>query len=163
MGPSLVIYHGEVNEDSDGPVEAATPISPSMASSSSLPTRIEPAHREACTTVTRAQVRYPGIVSAYDAVERWILENGKTVTGPPREVYFADPSTDDDNRWPISRSPLCSTPNTRPDCRRPDRRRQSRVLTKADLTAPPPRKAPATGTLEDALLIETVRSDVSSE
>jgi DNA-binding transcriptional MerR regulator len=94
---SLVIYHGEVNEDSDGPVEACLPISRSLAASSSLPTRVEPAHREAYTTVTRAQVRYPDIVSAYDGVERWISENGKTVTGPPREVYFADPSEGDEN------------------------------------------------------------------
>lgn len=97
VGPSLVIYHGEVNEDSDGPVEVCLPISALMSSSTSLPSRIEPAHREAFTTVTRAQVRYPDIVSAYDAVERWISENGKTVTGPPREVYFADPSTGDND------------------------------------------------------------------
>ena len=27
-GPTTVIYHGEVNEDSDGPVEACVPIAP---------------------------------------------------------------------------------------------------------------------------------------
>lgn len=97
VGPSLVIYHGEVNEDSDGPVEVCLPISAQMASSTSLPTRVEPAHREAYTTVTRAQVRYPDIVSAYDAVERWISESGTPVAGPPREAYFADPSTGDDD------------------------------------------------------------------
>lgn len=67
IGPSLVIYHGEVNEDSDGPVEVCLPIPPRITSATSLPTRVEPAHREAFTTVTRAQVRYPDIVSAYDA------------------------------------------------------------------------------------------------
>lgn len=97
VGPSLVIYHGEVNEDSDGPVEVCLPISAQMASSTSLPTRVEPAHREAYTTVTRAQVRYPDIVSAYDAVERWISESGTPMTGPPREAYFADPSTGDED------------------------------------------------------------------
>jgi len=37
------------------------------------------------------------IVSAYDSVERWISVNTQTVTGAPREVYFADPSESDDN------------------------------------------------------------------
>lgn len=96
-GPRLVIYHGEVNEDSDGPVEEATPISPDRAGNATMATRVEPAHREAYVTVTRAQVRYPDILSAYDAVERWLAENHGVTAGPPREVYFADPSEGPDD------------------------------------------------------------------
>jgi DNA-binding transcriptional MerR regulator len=96
-GPRMVIYHGEVNEDSDGPVEEATPISPNRAADAALATRIEPAHREAYVTVTRAQVRYPDILTAYDAVERWITENHGVIAGPPREAYFADPSEGPDD------------------------------------------------------------------
>ena len=99
VGPSLVIYHGEVSEDSDGPVEMCIPISTQMVSLTQFPTRVEPAHREAYTTITRAQVRYPDIVSAYDAVERWIAETGSIVTGPPREIYFADPSSGADEEF----------------------------------------------------------------
>jgi DNA-binding transcriptional MerR regulator len=96
-GARLVIYHGEVSEDSDGPVEEATPISPDRATDAMVATRVEPAHREAYVTVTRAQVRYPDILSAYDAVERWITENHGAIAGPPREAYFADPSEGPDD------------------------------------------------------------------
>jgi len=89
-GPSLVIYHGEVNEDSDGPAESCTPIDSSRAAEAGVPTRVEPAHREAFTRITKAQVRFPDIISAYDAVETWVAQNGHTLKGSPREVYFVD-------------------------------------------------------------------------
>ncbi|MEV4439453.1 MerR family transcriptional regulator [Streptomyces sp. NPDC049577] len=86
----FVVYHGEVNEDSDGPVELCVPIDPSRAAEVTAAVRTEPAHREAYTTVSKAQVGYPQILSAYDAVYRWIGENGGREAGPAREVYFAD-------------------------------------------------------------------------
>jgi DNA-binding transcriptional MerR regulator len=85
----FVIYHGEVNEDSDGPVEVCIPIDPTQATSDAA-TRREPAHREAYTTITKGQVEFPQILSAYDAVAHWIEAQGKHCTGSPREVYFAD-------------------------------------------------------------------------
>jgi DNA-binding transcriptional MerR regulator len=90
---SIVIYHGEVSEDSDGPVESAIPIDPIRAGKATLPTRVEPSHLEAFVTITRSQVRYPDILSAYDAVEAWIAENDAVQAGSPREYYFGDPST----------------------------------------------------------------------
>jgi DNA-binding transcriptional MerR regulator len=96
-GLRTVIYHGEVNEDSDGPVEETTPISPDRAADATMATRVEPAHREAYVTVTRAQVRYPDIISAYDAVEGWIADNHAVAAGSPRETYFADPSEGPDD------------------------------------------------------------------
>jgi len=95
--PSVVIYHGEVSEDSDGPVEAALPIDSARSEDATGPVRVEPAHREAFVTISRAQIRYPDILSAYDAVETWISENGHTQTGAPREYYFADPSSGPDD------------------------------------------------------------------
>lgn len=89
-GPSFVAYHGEVTEDSDGPAEACTPVRPETADRLRMATRVEPAHREAFTTLTKAQVAFPQILSAYDAVEVWARQNGKTITGSPREVYFTD-------------------------------------------------------------------------
>ena len=89
-GPIVAIYHGEVNEDSDGPIEVCAPISPDGATKPDVPTRIEPAHREAYTRIRKSQVDFPQILDAYDAVDQWIKKNGKTMTGSPREVYFAD-------------------------------------------------------------------------
>ncbi|MFI5909664.1 MerR family transcriptional regulator [Dactylosporangium sp. NPDC051541] len=89
-GPCFIIYHGEVNEESDGPVEICLPITPDPSSPPEVASRIEPAHREAYTRVTKAQVAFPQILSAYDAVAAWVDREDVTSTGSPREVYFAD-------------------------------------------------------------------------
>lgn len=92
-GPSaeyFVVYHGEVNHDSDGPVEVCVPIDPARAAELGVPTREEPAHREAYLRITKAQVQFPQILSAFDAVSRWIAANGHTASLSPREVYFGD-------------------------------------------------------------------------
>lgn len=88
--PPFVIYHGEVNEDSDGPVEVCVPIGQGGASAADLPIRREPAHREAYTRITKAQVVFPQILAAYDAIAAWVAAQGHTVNGSPREVYFTD-------------------------------------------------------------------------
>lgn len=88
----FVVYHGEVSEDSDGPVEVCLPYTGPTPEGpdDGIVTRVEPAHREAYTTITRAQTRYPEILEAYTAVERWIQEHGARSAGAPREVYFVD-------------------------------------------------------------------------
>ncbi|WP_282205870.1 MerR family transcriptional regulator [Kitasatospora fiedleri] len=86
----FVIYHGDVNEDADGPVEVCVPVDPARAAGLTAAHRVEPAHREAYTTLTKAQVEYPQILSAYDAVCAWMERNGSPRTGPGREVYFTD-------------------------------------------------------------------------
>lgn len=86
-GELLVIYHGEVNEDSDGPVEVCAPAAHPDGLPRDLPVRTEAAHREAYTTITRAQLEYPKILSAFDAVADWIGRAGLSQAGPPREVY----------------------------------------------------------------------------
>ena len=89
-GPMLAIYHGEVNEDSDGPVEVCVPVDASRAPAINAPTRREAAHKEAYVRLIKSQVEYPQILSAYDAVAHWIGANGYDIAGSPREVYFAD-------------------------------------------------------------------------
>ena len=89
-GPMFVVYHGEVNEDSDGPVEVCVPIGMTTDGSRDAATRTEPAHREAYVRLVKAQVAYPQILSAFDAVAGWIGSHGQTVAAAPREVYFAD-------------------------------------------------------------------------
>ncbi|GAA4851722.1 MerR family transcriptional regulator [Kitasatospora terrestris] len=89
-GAPFVVYHGEVNEDGDGPVEMCVPIDPARAAGLTAPHRTEPAHREAYTRLVKSQVEYPQILSAYDAVFRWLGAGGLTAGDAPREVYFAD-------------------------------------------------------------------------
>jgi len=88
-GPPFVVYHGEVNQDSDGPVEVCVPIDPARATSAAAATRREPAHREAYVRLRKAQSENPQILSAFDAVGQWITEQGRDEAGAPREVYFA--------------------------------------------------------------------------
>jgi hypothetical protein len=88
-GPWFVVYHGEVDEDGDGPVEACAPVSlPPQPGDGAV--RREPAHREAYVRLTKAQVEYPQVLSAFDAVAQWIGVHGLTSTGAPREVYLCD-------------------------------------------------------------------------
>ena len=90
-GPGVVVYHGDVNEDSDGPVEVCVPVTvPADRDTSHVALREEPAHREAFTRLKKAQVEFPQILSAYDAVTHWLATEEKQGSDSPREVYFAD-------------------------------------------------------------------------
>jgi len=90
-GDVFAVFHGEVNEDSDGPVEACAPVACPAGLPAELPpgaaVRLEAAHREAYVTISRAQLEFPQILSAFDAVGQWIAEFGRCQAGPPREVY----------------------------------------------------------------------------
>lgn len=87
-GDVLVIYHGEVNEDSDGPVEVCAPVARSARLAPGAAVRLEAAHREAYVRISRAQLEFPQILSAFDAVGQWIAGSGRCQAGPPREVYL---------------------------------------------------------------------------
>ncbi|MDH2442526.1 hypothetical protein QDR37_01070 [Amnibacterium sp. CER49] len=88
-GAPFAVFHGPVSEDEDGPVEACTPVDGDV-SRVAAEHRTEPAHDEAFTTISRAQLEYPGVLRAYDAVVAWIEQRGGETTGAPREVYLGD-------------------------------------------------------------------------
>jgi DNA-binding transcriptional MerR regulator len=92
-GPRFVVFHNEVTEDSDGPVEVCVPISPGTVDPAAAPLRREPAHRLAYVPVVKGHFEPPQILSVYDTVHRWIRSRGLREVGPPREVYryAADP------------------------------------------------------------------------
>jgi DNA-binding transcriptional MerR regulator len=90
VAPAFVVYHGEVNHDSDGPVEVCVPIDPAAADSVGAAVRQESAHREAYVRITKAQVAFPQILSAFEAVACWLQEQALPSAGAPREVYFTD-------------------------------------------------------------------------
>jgi DNA-binding transcriptional MerR regulator len=91
-GPRFVVFHGEVTEDVDGPVEVCVPVAPGIAGAA---VRREPAHREAYVPVVKGHFEPPQIHSVYDAVHRWVRSRGLRETGAAREVYGypADPAT----------------------------------------------------------------------
>jgi DNA-binding transcriptional MerR regulator len=98
-GPFTLIFHGIVDYESDGPLEAMLGCPAGMQASDLVGIRTEPAHDEAFTTITKAQWDFPAILAAYDAVAC-----SDAVTGRPRsqlscrEVYVAEPDaiTEDD-------------------------------------------------------------------
>ncbi|MFE2634044.1 MerR family transcriptional regulator [Streptomyces scopuliridis] len=101
-GIPFVAYYAAVSPDSDGPAEACVPVADIAAAEAyaaasgrtgtgrTTTLRIEPAQRLAYVRITKAQVAHPQILSAFEAVEEWIAAQGLSVSGPCREIYFAD-------------------------------------------------------------------------
>jgi DNA-binding transcriptional MerR regulator len=91
---AFTVYHGEVNEEADGPVEMCVP---TAAGDKRLP-----AGEVAYTVATGAQCRFPEIIGAYDAVARWASEQGRDLDGAPREIYRFDPAKGEEPRMEIA-------------------------------------------------------------
>jgi DNA-binding transcriptional MerR regulator len=98
-GAPFVVYHSEVSMESDGPAESCVPVADEDAARTwaaehgrawETKVRVEPAGRLVYTRISKAQVAHPQILAAFEAVERWIAGRGLEVTGPCREIYFAD-------------------------------------------------------------------------
>ncbi len=67
-GPFILIFHGIVDQASDGFLEAVLGCPDDVTATDLIGIHTEPAHDEAFTTITRAQWAYPAILAAYDAV-----------------------------------------------------------------------------------------------
>jgi DNA-binding transcriptional MerR regulator len=93
-GSAFTLYHGEVNEEDDGPVEVCVPTAEGD--------KRLPAGEVAFTIATGDQCRFPEIIGAYDAVARWAKEHGRGLDGPPREIYHSDPEKGEKDRFEIA-------------------------------------------------------------
>ena len=83
-GRPFAIYMGCDKEDAQL-VEVCLPID---GGSKELPAA------EVAYTVARGhQCDYPEILSAYDAVTRYVTDAGRSFAGPPREIYLTDLET----------------------------------------------------------------------
>lgn len=81
-GQLIVIYHGQVGWESDGPIEVCVAMERSERAH-----RIEPRHQELFTRVLAEDVQFPRILAAFEAVLRRADQLGLAPAGPPREVY----------------------------------------------------------------------------
>lgn len=91
-GPFTLIFHGIVDQESDGPLEAILGCPDDVQASDLIGIRTEPAHDEAFTTITKAQWDFPAILAAYDAVAcspEAAARPGSRLSC--REVYVAEP------------------------------------------------------------------------
>jgi DNA-binding transcriptional MerR regulator len=99
VGPFSLIFHGPVNDQADGPLEAVLAVSAEVEPTELIGIRVEPAHDEAYTTITKRQWDFPAILAAYDAVAcspAATARRGAQLSC--REVYLAEPDEigDDD-------------------------------------------------------------------
>lgn len=79
-GPPLIIYHGEVSEDCDGPFEICLPYEGHLTVRGEINIREEPAHHEAFITLTKEEFKLQNILSAYDAAYDFARTHG--TSGP---------------------------------------------------------------------------------
>ncbi len=97
-GPFILIFHGVVDYESDGPVEAVLGCADAVQATDLIGIRTEPAHEEAFTTITKAQWAYPAILAAYDAVACSPEASGRPRSRLScREVYVAEPGAIEDD------------------------------------------------------------------
>jgi hypothetical protein len=97
-GPFTLIFHGVVDDDNDGPIEAILGCPDDVQPTEAVGVRTEPAHDEAYTTITKAQWDFPAILAAYDAVAgspEAAARPGSRLSC--REVYVAEPADIDDD------------------------------------------------------------------
>ncbi len=91
-GPFMLIFHGIVSDENDGPLEAVLGCPEDVQPTDLIGIRTEPAHDEAYTTITKRQWDYPAILAAYDAVA--CSPEARSRPGSRlscREVYVAEP------------------------------------------------------------------------
>jgi len=81
-GRPFTLFHGPVNHEEDGPVEACVPKADGN--------KRLPAGEVAYTEVTGSQCDFPEILGAYEAVYRWAKEHDRKPDGPAREIYLND-------------------------------------------------------------------------
>ncbi|GLX48962.1 MerR family transcriptional regulator [Streptomyces hygroscopicus subsp. hygroscopicus] len=92
-GPLFAVYHGLVSEDSDGPVEICAPTQSAVDPAGRIGVRVEPAHREAYTPLTKRHEGYSATAAAHDAVGAWLAEHEYAVSASNREVYYPNWAT----------------------------------------------------------------------
>ncbi|MFI8460489.1 MerR family transcriptional regulator [Kitasatospora sp. NPDC085464] len=92
-GPLFAVYHGLVSEDSDALVEVCAPTGAALAPEGPFGLRVEPAHREAYTELTRRQGDFATMAAAHDAVAAWLADHGHERAGSDREVYHPNWAT----------------------------------------------------------------------
>jgi len=107
-GATFLIYHGEVNEDSDGPVEMCRPVPDDRSEELTarfpeLTLRTEAAHEEAFVALGTAELAAAEWQLVSDALEDWAVEQARQPANFDVRITYIFPSP-----------PL--TPASRPDC-----------------------------------------------
>lgn len=85
------IFHGEINEQDDGPLEICLPIDGNLKAEGDVQVKQLAGGDAACVMMVGAQTNFPAILGAYDAAADWIQKNGYQIVESPREVWHTGP------------------------------------------------------------------------
>lgn len=91
-GPPLGLYHGQINEQDDGPLEICLPVEGAFTATGDLRLRELPGGPAAVVVARDEYAHFPHILQAYDAAHDWITGNGFQPAEPPREVWVGEGS-----------------------------------------------------------------------
>lgn len=85
------IFHGQVNEQQDGPIEICLPVDGKIKAKGDVTVKTLPGGNAATVMMVGAQCDFPAILGAYDAAADWIQKNGYEMAEPPHEVWHNPP------------------------------------------------------------------------
>jgi DNA-binding transcriptional MerR regulator len=106
----FIVFHGEVSEDSDGPIEFCWPVPADRAediaaSLGDLKLRVEPAHQEAFVQTGQARLGTAQLTPVIETLFRWTAEHQRQVTGGLRQILISNPEAGrngPDGEWAIA-------------------------------------------------------------
>jgi DNA-binding transcriptional MerR regulator len=94
-GAPFLRYHGEVTEDSDGPVDFCCPVDTSeiddvVSRFPEMKADTEPAGREAYIRVPKSEM---WTSLGFESLQQWLTENNEKPVGEVRQIFLTDPAT----------------------------------------------------------------------
>ncbi|MEJ7763634.1 MAG: MerR family transcriptional regulator [Thermomicrobiales bacterium] len=98
-GAPFTLFWEPVNDDTPGSVEVCLPVSVEGERDGELA-----AGQVARVLMAGEQTEFPAILGAYEAIERWMKDEGREMAGPPREIYHSgpdDPEPRMEIAWPL--------------------------------------------------------------
>lgn len=99
VGAPLGIYHGQINEQDDGPLEVCFPAAGAFTATGDIQIRELPGGPAAVVSIRDEYLHFPLILQAYDAAHDWIAANGYQMAEAPREVWHT--TVEDGGPWEI--------------------------------------------------------------
>jgi effector-binding domain-containing protein len=108
-GACFTLYHDDEFKERDWDLEVCEPIDVDVSGSQRVKVRTLPASTMACTIHNGP---FTTISEAYNAIGKWITDNGYRITGPCREVYLrpskngsqTDPETVTEIQFPVEKA-----------------------------------------------------------
>lgn len=93
-GAPFGLYHGQINEEDDGPIEVCLPVRDALTGDGEIAAKELPGGRFAYVTLRGDECEFPAILRGYDAVHDWIEANGYTAADSPRETWRTSSNED---------------------------------------------------------------------